>query len=188
MRQASARCLNVFVYHTNFKGDPPLRILDRLSPKHALLGGAVILALTLPAAAASGPFAEFNGSWSGNGTIRPQTGHTERIRCTASYSPRGASALQVRLRCASDSYNFDLTGQLTADSNNSITGQWNENSRGIGGTLAGTARGSNMQLHVESSGFSADLTMIMHGKRQDVTISSHGGGEIVNASIAMGRH
>jgi hypothetical protein len=164
-----------------------LRSLDRLSPKRALLGGAVLLALALPAAAASGPFAEFSGSWSGNGTIHPEGGNSERIRCNGTYSPRGGNELEVKLRCASDSYKFDLSGHLTAASNNQISGQWNENSRGIGGSVTGTANGGRMLMHTETAGFSADLTMVMQGRRQDVTISSHGGGQIVKASITMSR-
>jgi hypothetical protein len=164
-----------------------LPILHRLSPKRALVGGALLFTLTLPALAASGPFAEFSGGWSGNGTIRPQSGNTERIRCNGSYSARGANDLQVQLRCASDSYNFDLTGQISAGSSGQITGQWNEKSRGIGGIVSGTVRGERLVMHTETSGFSADLTMIMRGRRQDVTITSHGGGEVVNASITMNR-
>ena len=175
------------MYPMNFEGGSPLRTLDRLSPIRAFLAGAVTLSLVLPAIAATGPFAEFSGNWSGNGTIRQQSGSSERVRCNATYSPRGAGNLEVRLRCASDSYNFDLTGHLAAAGSNQISGQWTENTRGIGGTIGGTANGDRMLMHVESAGFSADLTMIMHGKRQDVTISSHGGGEIVSASISMSR-
>jgi hypothetical protein len=188
VRQFDRPLPNSLAFHTNFKGDDPLRILDRLSPKSALLAGAVVLTLAVPAVAASGPFAEFNGNWSGSGTIHPESGSPERIRCNGTYSPRGANDLQVKLRCASDSYKFDLIGELTASSTNQISGQWNENSRGIGGTVSGTANGNRMLMHTETAGFSADLTMIMQGKRQAVSISSHGGGEIVKASITMTRH
>jgi hypothetical protein len=140
-----------------------------------------------PAGAAPGPFASFSGSWSGTGTIRPQGGNPERIRCHATFKPLGASDLDAKLRCASDSYNFDLTGQFSADRNNSISGRWTENSRGVGGTVAGTARGDRMQIVVDSSGFSATLQLIMRGRRCDVTIESQAGGQPVKASIAMNR-
>jgi hypothetical protein len=155
-------------------------------PALALIGAATLVAAPSPGIAA-GPFSEFSGRWSGNGTIRPQGGSPERIRCTATYKPRGANDLDVRLRCASDSYNFDLSGQFTADSNNSISGRWNENGRGVGGTATGMARGDRMTIQVESSGFSANMQMMMRGRRQDVTIDSHGGGQIVKASITMNR-
>ncbi len=64
-----------------------------------VLGSA--LAAPLAALAVSGPFAEFTGTWSGNGTIRVEGGATERIRCIAAYQPRAANELAARLRCAS---------------------------------------------------------------------------------------
>ena len=70
-----------------------------------------------PALAAAGPFHDFTGAWSGTGTIRQGNGSTERIRCAANYRTRGSTGHEVdlQLRCASDSYNFDLVGQFQAD-------------------------------------------------------------------------
>lgn len=142
-----------------------------------------------PASAASGPFAEFPGRWSGNGTIRQGGNSTERIRCTASYRLRGSTQhdIDLELRCASDSYNFDLAGQFQADESNQVSGRWTERSRNIGGTAIGNARGDRLQIHVESSAFSADLVMVTKGRRQAVTIDSQGGGQIVKASITLSR-
>jgi hypothetical protein len=154
---------------------------------YVILACAAFAFAPSPAVALSGPFAEFSGTWSGAGTIRPQGGEAERIRCTTTYRANGASELNIHLRCASDSYNFDLTGDLSADSNSQISGRWTESTRGIGGTVVGTARGDRMQVHVESSGFSANLVMVMHGRRQDVSFDSYGGGQIVKASISMSR-
>ncbi len=145
--------------------------------------------LLTPAMAAEGPFANFSGNWSGSGTLRPENGTAERIRCKASYRPRGSSAheIELELRCASDSYNFDLTGQFTADDQNNISGNWNERSRSVGGTANGNAHGDRLQLHVESGGFSAELIMLTHGRSQSVTIDSHGGGQVVKATISLSR-
>ena len=148
---------------------------------------ALMLGAPLAASALTGPFAEFTGSWSGNGTIRPECGSPERICCSATYTPRSANALDAHLRCASDSYNFDLTGKLKSDGGNLVSGDWNENTRSVGGTLNGTVQGSRMQMHVESNGFAADLVMLMQGRRQEVTIDSHGGGQIMKASITLTR-
>jgi hypothetical protein len=173
-------------------------MFDRLSlfSPAALLGCwliALVSAFTillLPTLAASGPFADFSGSWSGTGTVRPGSGAIERIRCNASYRPRGSSQTEIdlQLRCASDSYNFDLSGQFTADERNEITGQWTERSRNIGGTAIGSASGSRLDVHVESSAFSADLVMVTRNRRQSVTIDSRGGGQIVKASITLSRN
>ena len=145
--------------------------------------------MPLPVQAESGPFADFAGSWSGTGTLRPENGAPERIRCKANYRPRGSSAheIELELRCASDSYNFDLSGQFTADDQNNVSGNWDERSRSVGGTAIGNAHGERLQLHVESGGFSAELIMLTHGRSQSVTIDSHGGGQVVKATISLTR-
>lgn len=162
----------------------------------AALVGGLLLALAsavslpvLPVWAASGPFADFAGSWSGTGTLRPSGGDAERIRCNANYRQRGSSEREIdlQLKCASDSYNFDLVGQFTADESNNISGRWTERSRNVGGTAVGNARGERLQLHIESSGFAATLVMQTRNRRQSVNIDSQGGGQIVKASITLSR-
>lgn len=164
-----------------------------LSP--VLLAGlllTLVVAVSFPAPsgwAATGPFAGFAGSWSGTGTLRPSGGQAERIRCNAVYRQRGSSEHQIdlQLRCASDSYNFELVGQFSADDNNQISGQWTERSRNIGGTAVGNAQGERLQLHIESSGFAATLVMLTRNRRQSVNIDSQGGGQTVKASITLSR-
>jgi len=154
------------------------------------LGAAVLFAPPAPPAlAASGPFADFSGKWSGTGTLRPQGGEAERIRCNAEYRPRGSSEHEVELalRCASDSYNFDLSGEFTADEKNQIAGRWTERTRNVGGTAIGNAQGERLQIHTESSAFSADLVLVTRGRRQNVSIDSQGGGQIIKASITLSR-
>lgn len=155
------------------------------------LGAAAAVCTVNPVAgAASGPFADFAGSWSGTGTLRPQGGDAERIRCKAEYRPRGSTAHEVdlQLRCASDSYNFDLSGLFTADEHNEVTGRWTEHTRNVGGTAIGRAQGDRLQIHTESSAFSADLIIVTRNRRQSVTLDSQGGGQIVKASIALSRN
>jgi hypothetical protein len=147
----------------------------------ALLTGAV----SLPAFPA-GPFEALAGSWSGAGTVRPQGGSAERIRCNATYRPQGANEVSAHLRCASDSYNFDLSGQISTDGN-SLHGQWTENSRGVGGTVEGTIHGDRMQVHIDSAGFAADMGITTRGKQQSVSMDSHGAGQVVRGSISMSR-
>jgi len=139
--------------------------------------------------AADGPFEGFTGTWTGNGTMRPGDGATERIRCNATYRPRGSTAheVELQLRCASDSYNFDLSGEFAADENGQITGHWTERSRGVGGTAVGKGQGERLQIHVETGGFAADLVLVTHNRRQSVTIDSQGGGQIIKAAISLAR-
>ena len=82
------------------------------------------------------PFAALNGSWSGAGTIKKSNGASERIRCRSAFEPAGAANLSLRLRCASDSYNFDLTAGV-AYQGGAISGSWQESTRNVGGGISG---------------------------------------------------
>lgn len=170
-------------------------VFHRLVPSAVFFAGCLSAAVLTysaavpPALAAPGPFADFSGSWTGTGTLQPNNGAAERIRCKAEYRASGSSEYEIdlQLRCASDSYNFDLSGQFTADEKNQITGRWTEHSRNVGGTAIGNAQGERLQIHTESSAFSADLVIVTRSRRQSVTIDSQGGGQIVKASIALSR-
>jgi hypothetical protein len=149
---------------------------------------ALFVAGAADASIAAGPFSDFGGSWSGTGKIRVHGQDPERLRCKANYRPRGSSGREIdlQLNCDSDSYKFDLVGQFTADGNQ-ITGRWSENSRNVGGTAIGNARGDRLQIHVESSAFSATLSMVTKGKQQKISFDAHGGGQVVDSSITLRR-
>jgi hypothetical protein len=133
--------------------------------------------------AQSGPFAGFNGTWSGNGTVALSDGTTERIRCKADYKIDDTGlGLKQNLHCASDSYKFDLSSDVTSQGGR-ISGSWSEASRNIFGNLQGTAGGGQIEVFVEASGFAANLTLRTNGNRQTVQISSKG--EIKGVNITM---
>jgi hypothetical protein len=150
---------------------------------------ALFLAGAIGPAAAAGPFADFGGSWSGTGKIRVHGQSPERLRCKANYRPRGNNDTQVdlQLTCDSDSYKFDLVGQFAVDDANQLSGRWSENSRNVGGTAIGNVRGDRMQIHIESSAFSATLVLITKGKQQKISFDAHGGGQVVDSSITLRR-
>lgn len=154
----------------------------------ALQAAAIAAALTLTASAGhaqSGPFAGFDGTWSGSGTVSLSDGTKERIRCRASYRVQsGGQELQQSLRCASDSYKFDLTSNVVSQGS-SISGTWSEASRNIFGNLQGRAGGGQIDVFVETAGFAANLTLVTRGNRQSVSISSKG--EIQGVNISMSR-
>ena len=102
-------------------------------------------------AQAGGPFAGFDGSWSGNGTVTLSNGTNEHIRCKADYKVNGTGlGLKQNLHCASDSYKFDLTSDVTSQGDR-ISGNWSEASRNIFGNLQGTAGGGQIEVFVEAS-------------------------------------
>src|SRR6202166_17955 len=125
--------------------------------KAAGVGAALMLAVSA-GHAQSGPFAGFNGAWSGNGTVALSDGTTERIRCKADYKVNGSGmALKQSLRCASDSYKFDLSSDVTSNRGR-ICRNWSGACRNIFGNLQGTAGGGQIEVFVEANGFAANLT------------------------------
>src|ERR1700693_571648 len=119
--------------------------------------GAALLFSVSAGHAQSSPFAGFSGVWSGNGKVSLSDGSSERIRCRATYAVDGTGrALQQTLRCASDSYKFDLSSNVTSDGNN-ISGRWSETSRNIVGNLQGSAGGRAIDGAGEGGGFCRPL-------------------------------
>jgi hypothetical protein len=113
-------------------------------------------------------------------------GSTERIRCRASYAVgAGGSGLDLTLVCASDSYKFDLRGNVISE-RGALSGTWSESSRGINGTLEGRGANGNFQVVANAAGFTADLTLSTRGNRQSVVIRAENG--FRGASIALSRY
>jgi hypothetical protein len=152
--------------------------------KVAAVSAALVLSVSA-SRAQSRPFAGLNGAWSGNGTISLSDGSTERIRCRADYKVDGTGlGLKQNLRCASDSYKFDLSSDVTSQGER-ISGNWSETSRNVFGNLQGTAGGGKIDLLVEAPGFTASLMLRTSGNRQTVQINSKG--DIRGVSITMVR-
>lgn len=151
-------------------------------------GAAAAAALLAPVAAQaeSAPFANYAGNWSGNGTITIAEGGTERIRCRGTYTVAGGgNNLHQVLRCASDSYRFELTSDVAAKGNN-LSGSWSEASRNVNGSIEGSIVNGQVNALVTTNAFAATFNMSMRGNRQSVVISSKGELRGVNISLARG--
>lgn len=147
------------------------------------VGAALMLSATQGHAQAAGPFAGFDGNWSGTGTVALSNGTTENIRCKADYKVNANGlGLKQNLHCASDSYKFDLSSDVTSQGER-ISGNWSEKSRNIFGNLQGTAGGGQIEVFVEASGFAANLNLRTNGNKQTVQIDSKG--EIRGVKITM---
>ena len=147
------------------------------------IGAALMLSMSVGHAQSSGPFAGFEGAWAGTGTVALSDGTTERIRCKADYKVNGSGlGLKQSLHCASDSYKFDLSSDVTSQGDR-ISGNWSEASRNVFGNLQGTAGGGQIEVFVEASGFAANLTLRTSGNRQTVQISSKGDIRGVNITL-----
>jgi hypothetical protein len=165
-----------------------VRLVPAVSLKAVVLAAAV---LSVPPGVGSslaqgaGPFAGLAGSWAGTGAITLSSGSRERIRCRAVYEAPGGKTLALRLRCASDSYNFDLIANLTHQGD-AISGSWSETSRNVSGSVSGRAAGGTIQAVASSAVFSANLTLTTHGTKQSVSIRSPGT-DLTEAAITLNR-
>lgn len=151
----------------------------------AALAAAALIAPAL-AQADSAPFANYAGNWSGTGSITIADGGTERIRCRGTYTVDGSgNNLHQVLRCASDSYKFELTSDIAAKGNN-ITGSWSEASRGVNGSVEGSISNGQVTALVQTNGYAATFNVTTRGNKQSVAISSKGELRAVNISLAKG--
>ena len=138
------------------------------------------------AAAPAGPFAGFGGVWSGRGQIHLSDGHKESLSCRATYQvDADAKAMHQVLRCASDSYNFELRSDVESQGDQ-ISGNWSELTRSLAGKLSGQARRGRIDVRVQGDVFNAEVTLVSVGDRQTVTISSPGS-QISSVAISLRR-
>lgn len=136
----------------------------------------------------SAPFEKLAGQWSGSGTIDLSNGAKEPIRCRAAYDVLDQQkSLQLNIRCASESYNFDLRANAKHASR-AISGTWSESTRDVAGTISGKVDGDRFEVLAKGPSFSANLTLITRGDRQSVVIQSQEAESAVKrASISLQR-
>jgi hypothetical protein len=151
------------------------------------LCAAISIALASSAYAETGPFTGLVGNWAGGGTVSLGNGTKERIQCRARYAVSAeGNGLQQSLRCASDSYKFDLSSDVTHQGGQ-LSGVWNEASRNMSGQISGSAKPGQFEVVVTSQSFSANLSLATQGDRQSVVASAPPGGQLVGASITLTR-
>jgi len=149
----------------------------------AVAGLAMCTFAAATPASAQSAFAGMHGAWSGSGTISLSDGSKERLRCRASYRvSAGDSTLQQSLRCASDSYKFELSSDVVNEGGR-VSGSWSETSRGVSGSLQGRASGGRINVVADSPVFTANIVLTTTGNKQSVSITSQG--DIRQVSIAM---
>ena len=152
---------------------------------------AAVAAFMLVATAAysekANPFTKFGGNWNGNGLIYLSNGNKERIRCRTGVTASdlgNIANLKLTLRCAGDSYNFEIQSELN-HTNGAVTGTWTEISRGINGNVTGTVNDEKINAIAESTTFQATLEIMSQtdGKMQ-VRITSPGS-EMTDVMIGL---
>jgi hypothetical protein len=162
----------------------------RLKAPSAVAATAAVLAVTMlapTAASADGPFTGLSGNWSGPGAITVN-GQKERLRCRADYNVKNAgSTVDLSIRCASDSYKFNLQGGVNYV-NGSVSGNWSESAHGAAGTISGTVKDGIIRVSAAGPYFSALLSMNTRGTTQQIALNSPGSQiSSVTISLAKGR-
>jgi hypothetical protein len=154
------------------------------SVRSAVAAVSVLAAAGL-AQASDSPFAPLSGSWAGPGTITLASGAKEAIRCRATYNvDRTGANLDLRLRCASDSFKFELQSSA-AHNNGAISGSWTEMTRHVGGTIAGSASANRIQVLVQGT-LAAHLAVSTRANQQSISIEAPGS-EMSNVKISLSR-
>ena len=152
----------------------------------AAAAGLVALAMgSAPVRGSNSPFTALDGSWKGSGTITLASGARERINCLAKYDVKGSGdALDLRIRCAGDSFKFELQSNVT-HSNGTVTGRWTELTRHVGGEIDGKANGNRINVRVSGT-LSALLAMSTNANTQSISIQAPGS-DLSHVSISLNR-
>jgi len=150
----------------------------------------VLVFLACPASAQRGgeasPFAQMAGAWSGSGSVNMANGTKERIRCRSTYQVDSAAVnMQIDLRCASDSYKFELRSNVSYN-DGEIRGTWDELSRSVGGHVTGRASSGQIQATAAGQTFTAILNLATRGNSQTISIRSPGS-ELSEAVITLSK-
>jgi hypothetical protein len=150
----------------------------------ALAAAVFILSSAANAQGAANAFEMMKGNWTGTGTITLGGGAKERIRCRATYDVDGDFVRQD-LRCASDSYKFEMQNELT-NNGGQVNGNWNEVSRRASGRIYGSVSSGRIEAMAETSGFAATFVLTTRGDQQTVKIESKSP-DISDVSISLRR-
>jgi hypothetical protein len=141
----------------------------------ASLGVAAMLSvLPVTPSNAGAPFAGLSGSWAGAGRITMSDGTSEPIKCKATYTVENSdTTLQQILRCASDSYRFNVKSNIDSDGDE-LSGEWTETTYNLGGSFSGTIAGKKIEGKVRGSGLLVGVALLTNGSVQRVRILSQG--------------
>jgi len=152
-----------------------LRSRNGFSSSLASIGiaAALIFMLSVPESVAS-PFSGMGGAWAGAGRVTMRDGTSEPIKCKATYKVgNSGTELNQVLRCASDSYKFNVRSDIEADGN-TLTGGWTETTYNLVGTFTGKSKGAKIEGKVRGSGLLVGVALLTNGSSQRVRILSQG--------------
>lgn len=146
----------------------------RRSFLRAALAAPLLLAFPLTAMAES-PFTALDGTWSGSGSVKLESGKTERLKCKGYYNAKsGGSGLTMAIDCGNPSFRINMRATL-AYADGQVSGTWEEREFNQSGNVSGKASASRMSLAF-SGGVSGSMSISTGGGSQSVSISTGGPG------------
>ncbi len=139
-----------------------------------VLASATGLAAVLGGVAAQAnigdPIARLTGRWAGQGSVVPARGATEDFKCVVTYRPvDGGARLQQNIRCKSANYSLETATKLQF-TGNVVSGEWEEKTNALGGTVTGAVTDGGFQIHLAGRFFQADMTVAGSGCEQSVKV------------------
>ncbi len=165
----------VAAYVSGNTGSVMQAVVRNYAVKAAIFAVAGLVGASMGAhgALAAGPFVGLQGSWQGSGMVTYASGTKERLACRVQYTSANEDRLTQALRCASDSYKFQINAAFV-HANGSVSGHWDELSMDIKGTISGKATSGLISGKLHGPGFLASVVVKTDGSAQSVTISAEG--------------
>ncbi|HVY19683.1 MAG TPA: hypothetical protein VHA70_06335 [Bauldia sp.] len=150
---------------------------------------SVVMLLGLAAApvrAADNPFAAMVGQWNGNGTVTYASGTKERLRCRVRYDQNAQDTILQTLRCASDSYKFQINA-FYRNTEGKLNGHWEELTLQVSGSITGDVNpAGKITGNLHGPGFEASVLVDTKGDEQTVSIAAENQ-DIRSVSVSVKR-
>jgi hypothetical protein len=136
------------------------------------------LRLAAPAAAVGlSPLEGLAGRWVGEGRLGVKGNATEQVKCRVNYIyTKDSDQLRQSIRCASAGGSVDVQ-TLVNHVEGKLTGTWQELVRNWSGELTGAVSSRGFKVQVRGESLSANMDIIVIGKRQVVEI------QFINSSL-----
>lgn len=145
-----------------------------------LIGGVLVTAVGLAVPATANPLNGYVGTWSGSGSVKLDSGKSERINCKAYYTSRSDGPdLNVAIRCANPSSKIEMRAGLTYSAG-TVSGVWEERTYNATGAVSGTASKASIKLAIDGA-IRGSMSVTLNQNRQSVTISTAGSGSGLSA-------
>ena len=156
----------------------------RVAP--ALAFAALLLGPAPASAQAAGPFSAFAGSFHGGGAVIGSDGQKERLTCRFTGTVGGGGeSLSQSIVCASDSYRLDIHGHASAQGG-SVTGEWQESTRGVTGSLSGRVSDGHFTGSVSGGSFNAAVSLRASGRHLSFDLRPQGG-DVARVDVSLSK-